>query len=79
MVSYAATPNEYPRCYDPDYITLADVREFVEDHLPPECQERDTWHLIGRLYDAARGGDIRDMLISLRLVLELERVPCLMQ
>jgi hypothetical protein len=59
--------------------TLADVREFVEDHLPPECQERDTWHLIGRLYNAARGGDIRDMVISLRLVLELERVPCLMQ
>ena len=57
--------------------TLADVREFVEHHLPPECWKRDWRRVINQPYVAARGGDIRDLVISLRLVLELERIPCL--
>ena len=52
--------------------TLADVRELVERHLPAECRERDTWrHVADRLHHAARGG--------VRLVLQLEQVPCLPQ
>jgi hypothetical protein len=58
--------------------TLADVRELIERHLPAERRERDTWrHVSKQLTEAAKGGDINDVVVSLRLVLQLERVPCL--
>jgi hypothetical protein len=60
--------------------TLADVRELVERRLPAECRGRDTWrHVSKQLAQAARGGNINDVVMSLRLVLQLERVPCLPQ
>jgi hypothetical protein len=60
--------------------TLADVRQLVERHLPAECRERDTWrHVSDQLAQAAPGGNINDVVVSLRMVLQLERVPCLPQ
>jgi hypothetical protein len=60
--------------------TLADIRELVERRLPPECRKRDTWrHVCKQLTVAAKGGDMDDVIASLRLVLQLERVPRLPQ
>jgi hypothetical protein len=60
--------------------TLADVHEFIERHLPAEYRQRDTWLYVANSLDkAARGGDINDVVASLRLVLQLERVPHLPQ
>jgi hypothetical protein len=48
--------------------------------LPPEFRERDTWrHVSRQLAEAAKGGDMDDVTVSLRLVLQLERVACLPQ
>jgi hypothetical protein len=52
-----------------DLHTLADIRELVERHLPAECRERDTWrHVADRMSEAARGGNIEDAVLMLRLV-----------
>jgi len=56
--------------------TLADVRELMR-HLPRATRERDTWrHVAEQLAEAARGGDVNDAAVALRLVLMLERVEC---
>jgi hypothetical protein len=59
--------------------TLADVRELI-GHLPADRRKLNTWrHVAKQLAAAADGGDIDDVVVSLRLVLQLENVPCLPQ
>jgi hypothetical protein len=56
--------------------TLADVRELMR-HLPRHARERDTCRYVAdQLAEAARGGDVNDAVVALRLVLMLERVEC---
>jgi hypothetical protein len=60
--------------------TLADVRELIARHLPARCREQHIWrHVADQLAAAARGGSIDNVVVSLRLALQLERVPCLAQ
>jgi hypothetical protein len=59
--------------------TLGDVRTLMQ-HLPDGHRKRSTWrHVAKQLAAAADGGDIDDVVVSLRLVLQLENVPCLPQ
>jgi hypothetical protein len=77
LVAQAAATAENSDRHD---IAHARRRELVQRHLPPECRERDTWrHVSRQLTEAAKGGDMDDVIVSLRLVLQLERVPCLPQ
>jgi hypothetical protein len=48
------------------------VHEFIERHLLAEYRQRDTWLYVANSLDkAARGGDINDVVASLRLMLQL--------
>jgi hypothetical protein len=61
--------------------TLADVRDLVEKHLPAPYRRRSTWrHVSTQLAEAAQGEkDLLEICVSLRLVLALEGVECLMK
>ena len=58
-------------------VTLSDVRELIEKHLPADYRQKDTWqHVAAQVAEAASGGNIVDVSIALRLALMLERVQC---
>jgi hypothetical protein len=46
-------------------------------HLPRHAREKETWrHVAAQLADAARGGDVTDAFVALRIVPQLEGVAC---
>ena len=61
--------------------TLADVRELVERRLPNGHRQRSAWQHVEKQLNAAALGKVEtiDVAVPLRLVLQLERVPCLLQ
>ena len=60
--------------------TLADVRELIQ-HLPKDHRAKSTWQHVEKQLNAAALGKVEtiDVAVPLRLVLQLERVPCLPQ
>jgi hypothetical protein len=60
--------------------TLADVRDLVDKPLPASYRHRATWrHVSSEIAKAAEGEkDQLEICVSLRLVLALEGVECLM-
>jgi hypothetical protein len=57
--------------------TLADVRSLI-NYLPAEYRQRNTWRVMAkRLEEAAQSGNVGEAAIALRIVLMLEKVPCL--
>ena len=56
-------------------ITLADVRELIERHLP--CRDKASWRVVARdLRAAALGADPIEVSVALRVALSLEGVEC---
>ena len=56
--------------------TLGDVRKMLLG-LPEAFQLKTTWgHVAVMLEEAARGGDIIDVVVPLRMVLGMEGVAC---
>ena len=54
--------------------TLADVRKLL-GHLPAAHREKSTWcYVADRLDDAARGADVIDLVVPLRMVLSMEGI-----
>jgi len=59
-----------------DLTTLADVRELIR-HLPAEERDMDRWRYVAKLLEAAaRGAHTVDLVVTLRLVFEMEGVEC---
>ena len=49
-------------------------------HMPAEWRQRHTWQVVAkRLEEAAQNGNVGEAAIALRMVLMLEKVPCLSQ
>jgi hypothetical protein len=61
--------------------TLADVLDLVEKHPPEQYRRKAAWrHVSTEIAKAAEGEkDLLEICVSLRLVLALEGVDCLMK
>jgi hypothetical protein len=58
-------------------VTLADVRELIEQHLPAHCRDKASWRVVAKdLKAAALGADPAEVSIALRMALSLEGVEC---
>ena len=61
-----------------EMATLADVRILVEKHLPKEYRSKFSWRQLSELLKRAAEGqqDVAVVSDTLRIVLQLEGVPC---
>jgi hypothetical protein len=60
-----------------DLATLDDVRALIERHLPMRIREKPTWRYIReKLAEAARSGNMTDVVVALQIALHLEGVEC---
>ena len=58
-------------------VTLADVRELIEQHLPAYCRDKASWRVVAKdLRAAALGADPIEVSVALRMALSLEGVEC---
>jgi hypothetical protein len=58
-------------------VTLADVRELIDRHLPAHYRDKATWRVVAKeLKAAALGADPAEVSIALRMALSLEGVEC---
>ena len=58
-------------------VTLDDVRSLIERHLPMRIREKPTWGYIReKLAEAARSGNMTDVVVALQIALHLEGVEC---
>jgi hypothetical protein len=58
-------------------VTLADVRELIEQHLPTHFRDKATWRVVAKdLKAASLGADPAEVSIALRMALSLEGVEC---
>jgi hypothetical protein len=58
-------------------VTLADVRELIEQHLPAYCRDKASWRVVASdLRAAALGADPIEVSVALRMALSLEGVEC---
>jgi hypothetical protein len=56
--------------------TLGDVRALL-GHLPQQHRDKATWrHVADRLDEAARGAELVDLVVPLRMVLSMEGIEC---
>jgi hypothetical protein len=57
--------------------TLGDLCLLIERHLPKAYQERPHWRAVARdLEAAAAGGDIEEVVMSLRFAFLVEGIAC---
>jgi len=58
-------------------VTLGDVRDLIERHLPAATRNKSTWqYMTAQLTEAARGGDTVNVAVPLQMVLSMEGVTC---
>jgi hypothetical protein len=58
-------------------VTLADVRELIEQHLPAYYRDKASWPVVAKdLRAAALGADPIEVSVAMHMALSLEGVEC---
>jgi hypothetical protein len=58
-------------------VTLADVRELIDRHLPAHFRDKATWRVVAKdLKAATLGADAAEVSLALRIALSMEGLEC---